>query len=73
MSTQDRLDRAVIIWYLCEKTPYADFGVPEGVREEAFRWACRVLEGSQSSREEILASLFQEAALSNSLGFPAKD
>jgi len=72
MATQDRLDRAVIIWYLCENH-YADFEVPEGVREEAVRWACRVLEGSQSSKEEILASLFQEAALSNSLGFPAKD
>jgi hypothetical protein len=72
MITRDRLERAAFLSYLLESS-YTNLGVPEEVKEAAFRWACRVLEDSQSSREEILASIVHEAALSSSLGFPYKD
>jgi hypothetical protein len=65
--TRDRLERAVLLYYLVE-SPYTNLRVTEEVKDAAFRWANKVLEGSQSSREEVLASILQEAALSESLG-----
>lgn len=68
--TRDRLERATLVWALLQ-SPNSNLDVPQEILEDAFKWACRVLGGSSSSREELLTSILQEAALSATLSSEA--
>lgn len=58
------------MWALLQ-SPNSNLDVPQEILEDAFKWACRVLGGSSFSREDLLASILQEAALSATLGSEA--